>query len=257
MPHKSSPTVMAPGNCASIAGVLRAFLQIGEYRHGARSMESVIAMSRLTGKRAFERSALPSEAQLAIHVNGREFHALVQAPVLEGALIEKLAAAAHDIFCDEEKKKDKEKRAPQSAFDYKGLVEEFKEQNRANVRDISVKLTAIGCIMIAARGDEPPSGFPGADLERLAEMEHDRWLRLKARQGWHYGPKTNKEKRENQAMLPWQEMTREELIAKYGVELAGVMGNSALPESEKEKDRVLVSSIPLILAKAGYTVAKL
>ena len=42
-------------------GVLRALLKIGEYKHGARSIESLFAMSQLSGKTAFERSCLPSE----------------------------------------------------------------------------------------------------------------------------------------------------------------------------------------------------
>ena len=264
---RNAPQLFASGDGTGTlsidAGVLRAFLQIREYRHGARSMESIIAMSRLSGKRMYERSALPSEAQLNIHVHGREFHALVQAPELTGELLEKLAAAAHSVYSNEQLAKEKTEhiKAPAIAhLTYDQLVgdlEEFKEQNRANVRDISVKLAVIGCIMIAARGDEPPSGFPGVDLEMLAEMEHDRWLKLKARQGWRYGVTTDKAKMENEALLPWHAMTREELVNKYGVELAAVMGASELPEEQKEKDRTFVSAIPAILAEAGYTVAKL
>src|SRR5207247_10888514 len=41
-------------------GVLRAFLQTGKYRHGARSLESIVAMSTLYGKTGFERSSLPA-----------------------------------------------------------------------------------------------------------------------------------------------------------------------------------------------------
>ncbi len=40
-------------------GVLRALLKIGQYRHGARSIESLLAMSQLTGKTCF-RTFLPA-----------------------------------------------------------------------------------------------------------------------------------------------------------------------------------------------------
>jgi hypothetical protein len=83
-------------------GVLRAFLQVREYRHGTRSMESIFATSRLTGQRTFEYSALPSKAQLAIHADGREFHALVQAPEMTSPLLEKLTAAAHHVYSKQE-----------------------------------------------------------------------------------------------------------------------------------------------------------
>ena len=52
-------------------GVLRALLKIEKYKHGARSIESLLAMSQLTSKVIFERSCLPSESQLDLHVDGR------------------------------------------------------------------------------------------------------------------------------------------------------------------------------------------
>ena len=60
-------------------GVLRAFLETGEYIHGARSMEAILQMSALAGKPSFERSSLPAPQQLAIHVDAEEFLGLVQA----------------------------------------------------------------------------------------------------------------------------------------------------------------------------------
>ncbi len=59
-------------------GVLRAFLEIGEYIHGARSMEAIVQMSSLAGKPRFERSSLPARQQLAVHVDADKFLALVR-----------------------------------------------------------------------------------------------------------------------------------------------------------------------------------
>lgn len=64
-------------------GVLRAFLNVPSYQHGARSMEAIIQMSALAGRSAFERSALPPRHQLDLHVRADEFLALVQAPGAE------------------------------------------------------------------------------------------------------------------------------------------------------------------------------
>ena len=58
-------------------GVLNAFLNVRWYNHGFRSMESIIGMSALTGKLRFAPDSLPSSSQLDLHVNGREFLALV------------------------------------------------------------------------------------------------------------------------------------------------------------------------------------
>ncbi len=51
-------------------GVLRAFLETQEFRHGARSIEAIVAMSRLSGKSTYERfQHCPSEPQLDLHVD--------------------------------------------------------------------------------------------------------------------------------------------------------------------------------------------
>ena len=59
-------------------GVLRAFLKIPKFNHSARSMEAILAMSVLSGRRVFERSCLPSVEQLNLHVNGAKFLEIVQ-----------------------------------------------------------------------------------------------------------------------------------------------------------------------------------
>jgi hypothetical protein len=223
-------------------GLLRAFLKIGIYKHGARSMESIIAMSQLTGKTNFERSSLPSESQLDLHVDGKSFLSLVQQIELEGKLLEDLAEAAHDVYCEglrargikyghvrDEKLKTNDLLVP-----YVELSEDMKEQNRENVRDIPTKLAMVGYIMIPARSNEPPFNFPGVDLEKLAKDEHERWMQPKLADGWAHGPKTDRAKKLNQCLVPWEK----------------------LPEEEKEKDRDLVRGIPDILARAGYAIVK-
>jgi hypothetical protein len=58
-------------------GVLRAFILAPRFLHGARSMESILDMSSLSGKLRFERSALPARHQLALHVDADAFLRLV------------------------------------------------------------------------------------------------------------------------------------------------------------------------------------
>jgi hypothetical protein len=224
-------------------GVLRAFLKIGRYKHGVRSMEAVVATSLLSEKTSFERSSLPPEAQLDLHVDGRQFLALVQQMDLEGEPLEKLAAAAHEMYCEDLKARgfrpgpvtDEELKTHSSLKPYAELPEEEKEQNRGSVRDMSNKLARIGCVLITARGNEAPARFSGPDVEGLARMEHERWMLAKLEAGWSYGPETDKDKKVHAALLPWDQ----------------------LAEEQREKDRLLVRAIPWIVARAGYTVVKL
>lgn len=223
-------------------GVLRALLKIGRYNHGARSIESVLAMSQLAGKTVFERSCLPAETQLDLHVDGKRFLALVQQLELEGPILEELAEAAHDVFCDGMKtrgytlgpKVDELLKTHNALLPFNDLPEDLKEANRLTVQDIPAKLAVAGYIMIPARSNEPPFNFPDGSLESLAETEHVRWMQSKLDDGWTYAPETDRAKKQHKCLVPWNN----------------------LPEEEKEKDRILVRGIPVILARAGYTVVK-
>lgn len=224
-------------------GVLRAFLDVSRYKHGIRSIESIIAMSQLSDKTTFERSSIPAEDQLDLHVDGREFLSLVQQIDLGSELLDRLAEAAHEVYCDGLRARgyqwgpetDEERRISSALVPYEDLDEELKEQNRAYVRDIPNKLARIGYAMIPARSDEPPFDFPGDDLEQLAALEHKRYVDAKLEAGWRYGPERDEEEKLHPTLVPWNK----------------------LPEEEKDKDRDLVRGIPRILARAGYTVVKL
>jgi hypothetical protein len=221
-------------------GVLRALLETRTYKHGVRSIESVIAMSLLTGKTSFERSCLPSEDQLDLHVDGRDFIALVQRMELDGELLEKLAQAAHEVFCDGLRLHGYRlgpvtslpEKTHAALLPYNELPEDLKEQNRKNVRDIPEKLSSLDYVMLPARSGEPAFKFNADDLERLARIEHERWKQARLDDGWVFEPQTDQARKVHGSLVPWDE----------------------LPEAEKEKDRDMVSGIPAVLARAGYTV---
>lgn len=245
------------------SGVLRALLDTNKYRHGVRSMESVVAMSQLGGKHRFERSCLPAVAQLDLHVDAQDFQSLVQKIELEGELLEKLAEAAHEVFLESLRDEgytlgpetDAARKTHSSFKPFAELPEDEKDQNRGNVRDISNKLASAGYVMIPARSNEPPFDFPGVDLELLAAMEHDRWMKAKVEAGWRWAPETDKVNQLHKDLLPWRRLGDERRAQLTPVE-ARAIGHEELPEPEKEKDRVLIRGIPKILARAGYTVVK-
>ncbi len=79
------PQLLSDGVQQIDPGVLRAFLDVTSYVHGARSMEAILDMSALSGRLRYERSALPPAHQLGLHVDAEEFLALVQGPRDESA----------------------------------------------------------------------------------------------------------------------------------------------------------------------------
>ena len=162
---------------------------------------------------------------------------------LDKNLLEKLAEAAHEIFYEDltikgykygqvtqENKKEHSLLKP-----YAKLSEDEKESNRNSVRDISNKLASVGYAMVAARCNETKGEFQNDEIEKLAKLEHERWVQKKLNTGWKPAEKTIKEKKLHKDLISWDKLT----------------------EDDKEKDRILVRGIPKILANAGYTVLKL
>lgn len=69
-------------------------------------------------------------------------------------------------------------------------------------------------------------------VERLAEAAHDVWVEGKIRDGWKYGPETDKPNKIHSCLIPYD----------------------ALSEADKQSDRDLALGIPVILEKAGFTI---
>ena len=257
MLSRDAKHVLRHGEVQIDSGVLRALLLTRTYKHGARSMESVIAMSQLEGKTRFERSSLPTEAQLDLHVDGQDFLARVQQLELDGEVLERLAKAAHAVYCEEQAAlgwkyglhKNEAIKENSSMVEFDKLPEDEKEQNRGQVRDIPSKLAYAGCYMVPAREGEPAFAFPNDVLEELASTEHTRWMRQKIRDGWRYGSETDKDNKLHKCLLPW----RTGDLAQYAG-FAEYLGIEELSEEEKEKDRIATREIATILKHAGYTI---
>jgi hypothetical protein len=71
-------------------------------------------------------------------------------------------------------------------------------------------------------------------MERLAEAAHIVWMEGKLRDGWKYGPATDKANKIHSCLVPYNELS----------------------ETDKESDRDMVRGIPSILLAAGYKMVK-
>jgi hypothetical protein len=256
-------------------------------------------MSQLDGKARFERSSLPTKAQLDLHVDGQNFLALVHQlniDALPEGKLELMAREAHEIYCEQQKaegwilgplvnegnnqsasqeirdrmakiarevargevecegwklgtEKSKATKENPMLVEYDQLSDELKNQNRLQVRDIPAKLSYAGLTIIRTREGEPPFVFPADLLESLADREHTRWMRQKAKEGWRYGDSWSEETKEHPSLLPW---TKGKLDDCRG--FADVLGKQELSNEEKDKDRSAVKGMARILNIAGYTI---
>ncbi|MBI4870683.1 MAG: hypothetical protein HY814_03860 [Candidatus Riflebacteria bacterium] len=212
-------------------GVLRAMLKVPRYTHGTRSMEAIIDMSMLAGRKTFEQAALPAPEQLQLHVDAKAFLRLVVRDVHLAAVREVLARANHEEYLQNQK--DKKPPTDPSMQPWEELPESLKESNRSHAAHIPVKLALVSCdFSPVPPGREPvPFEFTAEEVELLARVEHDRWVAERLEAGWRPGPRD-----------PVQKTT------------PYLVGWDALTEEVREWDRQPVRALPKFLAKAGFEV---
>jgi hypothetical protein len=116
------------------------------------------------------------------------------------------------------------------------LSDDARELNRTSIDDIAVKVSSVGGEIVAV--DSAPAGaalvFTAAETEQLALAEHDRWCRVRARQGWSYGPTRDDVAKVHPDLVPWDR----------------------LDEPRRQIDREHVGCIPQLLATVGLTMAR-
>ena len=217
------PHIIDSGVVQIDPGVLWAFLQIGEYKHGVRSMQAIIDMSNLSGQKKYEQSALPSKEQLKMHVNAKEFNLLVTEKSTFYRAIERMAKKIHNNY----------RKINSKAPTWENLSEEYRDSNRMQAEHIPVKLARLGFKMRRVSGKLSQFNFNSDQIEHLAMYEHERWVQEKRLSGWRLGER-NETNKKHPDLVDWRELSDE----------------------SKEKDRDAVEKIPEILAQAGFEVYK-
>ena len=113
------------------------------------------------------------------------------------------------------------------------LPDDLKQANLAQAADISRKLRAIECVVVPESAAAREFAFTTAEIERLAEQEHDRWTQERRAQGYMSG--TDRTARQHPDLMPWADLS----------------------ESVRDKNRNAVREIPSILRLAGFQISRL
>lgn len=152
--------------------------------------------------------------------------------MVTAGLYEQVAQALHAIYL-------RQGTESAAAVPWAELAPSFRDSNRSQAYDIRSKLEDAGCdVRPLLDWDAPLVELSGAEVELLAEAEHERWSESKRRQGYVRGevtdddavPPTNK-----YLDVPWDELDRDH------------------PDAA-EWDREFARSVPAVLASAGYEV---
>ncbi len=145
-----------------------------------------------------------------------------------------LARAAHEEYVQQQMKTGTAVPSDPSMQPWAQLDEQYRKANYQWVDHINQVLKEGGYTLVPLIGwDSPALEFSLAELERMAQLEHQLWCQDRQNDGWRYalGPK-DLAARTHPHLVDWD----------------------ALPEAEREKNRTAVRGIPSFLSRAGYQI---
>jgi RyR domain len=148
-------------------------------------------------------------------------------------LHDQLARAIHQAYLDHCAAQGDSPQSNSSMRPWAELPEDLKQANLAQAADISRKLGEIDCAIVPESTAVRQFVFTAAEIERLAEQEHERWMQERQAQGYVPGP--DRAARQHPDLVPW----------------ADLGGNA------RDKDRDAVREIPSILRQAGFQIVRL
>ncbi len=146
-----------------------------------------------------------------------------------------LARAIHEEYIRNEANKGNTPDSNPSMVSWDELNEGLKEMNRDQADDIGIKIHSIGCDILPWNDYMADKFvFTATEIEFMAKMEHERWCKLKLKQGWKYAAERDDAKKLHPSLVGWDD--------------------ASFSEDEKEKDRNTVRKIPAYLALAGFQI---
>ncbi len=156
-----------------------------------------------------------------------------EAGVIERSLVERLAQAIHEQYVVEQLHDGITSGAVLTPWHE--LSDDLRAANRAQARDIGVKLTMIDCTVAPRVGAAVPVHLKDSEVESLAIHEHDRWCAERKAHGWTYAPVRDSKARKHPSLVAWSELS----------------------EAERDKDRDAVRNLPAVLAHVGLRILRL
>ncbi|MFC1733966.1 hypothetical protein ACFL6I_26995, partial [candidate division KSB1 bacterium] len=252
--ERSRPDVITKDGHANIDdGLLKALLSVWSFRHGVRSLESIVQLCHLGDPGVLYRSSLPPMDVLTLHVDATKFLGLITADVeFIGDTLNLLAAAHHELY---------RAKSPQSrlaTLSYDDLTEEDKEKNRVAVKGIPYKLAAIGFgyeLKVSTKVIHSDV-LNDIEAEQLGRLEHDRWLIAAIDNGYVYGEQRDEScfPKKHPDLVPWDNISGKDLLSIYPESIALKLGPGPL---KNPVDIEMARQIPEIMKQVGYRVVRL
>jgi hypothetical protein len=214
-----------------------ALLLAEKFTHGARSLEKLVKPLKEAQGEPIRRSMLPPHLRLAMHVEARGFYEILARNMSYrmSEMIDKIAEWIHKAWLEGDWPR-------QSYLDkpFADLAPIDKEDNRAAARRIPDVLALVGLGLAKPedvdekkKADEAQvKTYINFHIERLAEAEHEGWMKQRAKNGWVFGKERDDAKKHHPSMVPYAQLS----------------------EPEKDKDRAAVRNYLAQVKGAGYEI---
>lgn len=221
---QQAPSIYDPesGRIYISRSLLNTLLRVNEYKHGTRSIEFLLGMSRLSDVTIFNPSCLPMIDQMKIHVDIEDFMSKLTFELTMGRKVDQYSQLAHACHV-----------IGQQSVAWEELPELYKKRYRNRIRRLGEFLLSdqamVGLRPIKENATDRVDELYGPILEILASIQHDSWRKDKLAEGWTYG-ETDRELMLSSDMIPYEEV----------------------PEKIKELLRMDIRTLPEVLKQMGY-----
>ncbi|MHA2098591.1 MAG: NAD-binding protein [Candidatus Kariarchaeaceae archaeon] len=152
--------------------------------------------------------------------------------IIINEILDHFAKELHQSYLDEMSISSEDLSQYPALVPWSHLPVNYKNANRQLADHIAIKLRSFD-LGIYRDSHSPLFSFSENQLALLCPAEHNRWMINKILDGWTFSEKRDDLKKEHPSIVPWEDLN----------------------QSEKEKDRVLVSQIPTILQKLGFHIS--
>lgn len=105
----------------------------------------------------------------------------------------------------------REQNKPVEYTRFEDQPEDLQKSCYAQAADMRRKVEAIGCEMVpkGGSGGAPVAEFTPDQVDRLARLEHERWMAERAAEGWAYADRKDEARKLSPYMVPYDELTED------------------------------------------------
>ena len=166
-----------------------------------------------------------------VHIFGILDEACQPSAIESDSIVDRAARAIHEGYLAEAEQRGESRQTNKSLVPWQELPQHLKESNYAQAEHMGRKLQEIGAVLVGDRPREPFE-FTAEELQRLARLEHARWMEERLAAGFVHGPR--REGRFHPDLVDWPELS----------------------EESRQKDVDAVLHLPDVLAADGIYIAR-